>query len=133
MSLAPRQQRIGLYFEVQSSNVRTADLVQFLHRLRQRLRRRIILVMDRWPVHFAAVRRLHEEGCAWLEVEWLPPYAPELNPVEQMWGHAKYSDLANFVPDSPQELEDAVTESLCDQYGEHDLKRTFFRTAGLSL
>ena len=24
-------------------------------------------------------------------LEWLPPYAPELNPVEQVWGHTKYA------------------------------------------
>ncbi|MFZ4636580.1 MAG: transposase [Pirellulales bacterium] len=34
-----------------------------------------------------------------LEVEWLPPYAPELNPTEHVWGHTTTGDLANFIPD----------------------------------
>lgn len=34
-----------------------------------------------------------------LHVEWLPAYARELNPAEQIWNHAKHTDLANFVPD----------------------------------
>jgi hypothetical protein len=26
-------------------------------------------------------------------------YAPELNPVDMVWNHNKYADLANFIPD----------------------------------
>ena len=35
----------------------------------------------------------------WLHVEWLPAYAPDLNPVEAMWSCTKYGDLANYTPD----------------------------------
>lgn len=133
LALAPARQRIGLYFHVQHRNVVTADLVSFLRRLHRSLRRPIILVLDQWPVHRAAVKRLLASGCTWLQVEWLPSYAPELNPVEPMWSHTKYSDLANRVPDDRQDLEDGVVESLCDQYYEHQLKRSFFHAAGLPL
>ena len=33
-----------------------------------------------------------------LDVEWLPAYAPDLNPVEQVWNRCKYTDLANHIP-----------------------------------
>jgi transposase len=39
-----------------------------------------------------------------VEFEWLPAYAPELNPVEARWSNTKYSDLANFVPDDTPHL-----------------------------
>lgn len=33
----------------------------------------------------------------------LPPYAPELNPVEPLWGHLKMNALANLAaPDLPE-------------------------------
>jgi DDE superfamily endonuclease len=35
---------------------------------------------------------------AWLTVEQLPGYAPELNPVEQIWGNLKGCELANLCP-----------------------------------
>jgi hypothetical protein len=36
----------------------------------------------------------------WLTVERLPAYAPELNPVEPVWGNAKTRELANHcAPD----------------------------------
>ena len=37
---------------------------------------------------------------AWLTVERLPAYAPELNPIEQVWGNVKTHELANVcAPD----------------------------------
>jgi putative transposase len=37
---------------------------------------------------------------AWLTLEPLPAYAPELNPLEQVWGNVKGHELANYcAPD----------------------------------
>jgi len=44
----------------------------------------------------------------WFTFEWLPSYAPELNPVEQCWNHTKCHDLANFIPEDLQHLQKAV-------------------------
>ena len=33
-----------------------------------------------------------------MTVERLPGYAPELNPVEQIWGNLKSCELANLCP-----------------------------------
>jgi transposase len=60
-----------------------------------------------------------------MSVEWLPPYAPGLNPVEAVWNHAKYSDLANRVPDDAFQLCDLVGESLNDQHFRPPLLRSF--------
>jgi transposase len=68
--------------------------------------------MDRFNVHRSAARKLHERGAKWLDVEWLPGYAPDLNPVEALWSHAKYTKLANFVPADFDRLQDAVAEVL---------------------
>jgi transposase len=44
----------------------------------------------------------------------LPAYAPELNPVEFIWSHTKYGDLANFIADKVDHLDDRLSESLED-------------------
>lgn len=36
---------------------------------------------------------------AWVTVERLPGYAPDLNPVELVRGNVKGRELANFYPD----------------------------------
>jgi putative transposase len=49
-----------------------------------------------------------------LSIERLPPYAPELNPVEQLWNHIKYGELANFTTTDAWVLDDVVTEILIE-------------------
>ena len=39
-----------------------------------------------------------------LVTEYLPSYAPELDPVEYLWGYWKHHALPNFCPDDLTEL-----------------------------
>ena len=133
LSLSPRRRRIGMTFQVHDENIRTPHAVAYLRQLHRELRRPLIVVMDRLNVHRAAVRELRQSGARWLHVEWLPPYAPDLNPVEAIWCHSKYSQLANFVPDDVEHLRDAVIESVGDLQADDRLKRSFFQTAELPL
>jgi transposase len=41
---------------------------------------------------------------SWLVVEQLPPYAPDLNPVETLWTNLKGQELANLATDSLDEV-----------------------------
>ena len=127
----PRSGRLSLHFSVLDHNVKTPDFLAFLLELRRLTRRPIILVCDRLNAHRSAVRQLKEQGADWLSVEWLPPYAPDLNPVEAVWNHAKYSDLANRVPDDVFQLCELVGQSLNDQHFRPPLLRSFLRRAKL--
>jgi len=133
LSLSPTRRRIGLYFQVHSHNIRAPEVADFLRTVHGHLQRKIILVMDRWSVHKAAVLELARCGASWLRVELLPAYAPELNPVEAIWCHTKCGDLANFVPTDVNHLCSAVIESLEDQANNATLKRAYFQSAELSL
>jgi transposase len=108
-------------------------VVDFLRRLRRKIRRPLIIVWDRWSVHRSAARRIAAARWKHIEFEPLPAYAPELNPVEAMWGHAKFAKLANYVPDDVDDLDAAVRSSLKDQSRNHRLKRSYFKTANLRL
>lgn len=90
-------------------------------------------VMDRLNVHRAAVRELHQAGATWLHVEWLPPYAPDLHPVEAIWGNTNCSIVANFVPDDIDHSRDAVIASIGDLEWEERLKHLFFQTTMLPI
>lgn len=129
--LRPRSGRLSLHFSVLDHNVKTPDFLAFILELRRMTRRPIILVCDRLNVHRSAVRQLQEAAADWLSVEWLPPYAPDLNPVEAIWNQAKYSDLANQVPDDVFQLCDLVGQSLNDQHFRTPLLQSFLRRAKL--
>jgi transposase len=32
----------------------------------------------------------------WLQIEWLPGYAPDLNPTEGLWSNIKGREMANL-------------------------------------
>lgn len=133
MTLSPTRRQIGLPFQIHEENVRTATAVLFVKQLRRQLGRPLIVVWDRWQVHRAAAKQIEKSRIKSIEFEWLPPYAPELNPVEPRWSHTKYSQLANFVPDDTPQLKQSVRSALKRQTSDHPLKRSFFRAARLNL
>lgn len=133
ITVSPTRRRFGLYFDILEHNVRTDDFERFISMVLRKLGRPIILVMDRWSVHRSAARRLLVRYPKRLCVEWLPAYAPDLNPDEQVWNRAKYTDLANYIPDDITTLGHALADSLGCTRAEQMLLRSFFKHAGLSL
>jgi transposase len=134
LTVSPRQRRLGLYWEIHRHNIRGEQVVAFLRLVCRRLGGQSILILDRWSVHrSAAMRRFMQRHCTRMEVEWLPRYAPELNPVEQVWNHAKYSDLPNVAPADLEELDSLVRCSIGRTRGQQHLLRSFFRMAKLRL
>jgi transposase len=90
------------------------------------------LVMDRWMVHRSGAKRLQKRFSR-VDVEWLPPYAPDLNPVEQVWNGSKYTDLANYIPEDIGELEKEVCKSINHIRSQQSVLRSFFKKAKLKL
>jgi transposase len=44
------------------------------------------------------VRQWLEQQNGRIAIAFLPPYAPELNPVEAIWGYLKKHEIANLCP-----------------------------------
>jgi transposase len=70
---------------------------------------------------------------AWLTVEYLPAYAPDLNPVEGLWANLKGVELANRACGSLEELAGAAERGIGRVRGEPELLFSFLHQAGLSL
>ena len=63
-------------------------MVGFLKALHRQLPGKILLLWDGAPIHRSReVTAFVQTQSAWLCVERLPAYAPELNPVEYLWGY----------------------------------------------
>lgn len=133
LTVSPKARRLGYYFQALPRNVDTEDMVWFLTQMHRHFRRRVIVVWDRWAVHKSAIRYFKKHHPDWFQFEPLPAYAPELNPVEPSWGHTKYADLANFLPDNLEELSKAVDSSLSQKRENPNLLRSFFEYAKLPL
>lgn len=133
ISVSPIHHQLGLYFDIQNTNIRIDDFVLFISQLLVHFPKGVILVLDRWLVHRWGARRLQRRFARRIKLEWLPPYAPELNPVEQVWNHSKYSDLSNYIADDVYELEKAVYSSINHMCSQKSLLRSFFKKAELDI
>jgi hypothetical protein len=69
----------------------------------------------------------------WLQVERLPAYAPELNPVEYLWANLKGVELANFAGDSVIEVADAAEQGIRRVCDDQQLVWSFLAHTGLTL
>jgi transposase len=73
--------------------------VNFLGHLLRHLPGKLLVVWDRAPTHRCGrVREFVARQRGRLALEYLPAYAPELNPVEYVWGYWKHHELPNFCP-----------------------------------
>jgi transposase len=133
VTVSSRRRRVGLYFRLQERNVCAEDLVSFVRQLHGHLHTPIILVWDRSGPHRKAASLLQRDSPRWLWIEWLPPYAPDLNPTEQSWNHAKYSDMANYLPNDVSQLTQAVRKSFHAQRRNQTLLQSYFKTTRLRL
>jgi hypothetical protein len=63
----------------------------------------------------------------------LSPNAPELNPVEFVWNHAKFGLGANYLPKDLEELHGWLEHLLDEARGDPERKRSIFDQAELPL
>lgn len=88
-----------IYSLVRQESLNGLHSVAFLRHLLCVAAERLLVVWDRSPIHRrAAVREfLATEGSGHIHIEPLPPYAPDLNPVEWKWRHLKEVELCNLA------------------------------------
>jgi transposase len=134
LSLSPVARRPGLYFRTfPNAYVTTPDTAAFLRDLLRHLRGRVIVVWDRGPIHRGDPIRRVLADYPRLTLERLPSYAPELNPVEQLWNHIKYARLANLSAPDADALDDLVLECLIDAKFDSKRLRSFYAATPLTL
>lgn len=69
----------------------------------------IVMIMDGASWHKSQELRVPKN----MELIYLPPYSPELNPVEHLWAEMRKTWFANSVFNSMDSLEILLVEALC--------------------
>lgn len=133
LTLSPDRRRCGLHAEfLPGRGVTQDDLIAHLAALRRRLGRPLVVVLDNLPTHKGRRLRGWVERVGDVHLEFLPPYAPELNPIEGVWGHGKCVTAAGRTADDAAELETLVRESV-DAASEQRLLRGFLKGTRLPI
>src|SRR5262244_2901818 len=105
----------------------------FVRALLKSVRGQLVLLMDRLPAHRSAWLLRQLRRYPRLHVEYFPPYAPELNPVEQLWKHCKYDRMANYSPATMQELSARIDRESAAAAADQRRLRSFVRASSLPL
>lgn len=117
---------------VHRGSIRSAQVVRFLQALKRHRRRPLILLWDRLPAHRSrVVEQAVAQQRGWLQVEWLPAYAPELNPVEPLWNHLDTTVLANTPMEDLPRLRRRVHAGVQQVRRHPSVTRGFLKYTGL--
>ncbi|OBS10367.1 IS630 family transposase [Acidihalobacter prosperus] len=102
--------------------------VTFLQRLMRGRRKPLHLILDNLPAHKTrAVKTYVAKSKGKLTLHFLPGYAPELNPDELVWSHAKRTGNARRPLRAGERLEDRIQFQLADMAAQPNLIRSFSR------
>ena len=85
-------------------SINAEQCVRFLKQLRKNVPGNIVVIWDRFAAHRSRKVKAYTKADGKMECKFLPAYAPELNPVETVWSHCKYHQMANFTPKDIHEL-----------------------------
>lgn len=122
----------NFYFRLYPGSIKKAQVLDFLQALVRHLRLPLLLVWDRLPGHRSRLVQDYIAGLqGWIQQEYLPPYAPELNPVEFIWAHWKQHELPNVCPQDYYQLSEAARRTLRRMRRRPRLIAAFWQQASL--
>lgn len=127
-----RRRKAAMYFRLHPAKNINAPLTKdFLVQLRKQVKGPLIVVWDRFMPHRSKIvnEAARDKG---IILHCLPPYAPELNAVEYLWGYLKTNPLANHAESDVNMLADVVRKQGKRLQRKHALLDSFLRHSPLS-
>ena len=124
-----------VYSLVRPHSLNGLHSIAFLAHLVRQVAGRILVIWDGSPIHRRAEVKafLTDQAGRRIHLEALPPYAPDLNPVEWLWKHLKKVELRNLTCLDLEQLHMELHLALGRVRQRLALVRSFFEGAGLEL
>lgn len=130
--VSPHRRRVTLYLTLHpKQSIRGPHVLRLLRHLRRHLPGPLLLLWHRGKPHRQEQVRDYLERHPQWHVEWLPPYAPELNPQEQVWTYLKFGCLSNFAPDDVEQIRRQVRQHARRAARRPQLLKNLFRNSQL--
>lgn len=116
-------------FRIRKGSIKQKDFIEFIKAIKSEIQGKLILVLDNLPMHKSkAVKLFFKSQEKWLTIVWLPPYSPDLNPVEYLWSSAKRS---KYLADFNSDIKSNIFRSLCRTGKRIDILNGCLRASGL--
>ncbi|NJS37259.1 MAG: IS630 family transposase [Brachymonas sp.] len=105
--------RTNCLFRLHEGSIKKEEIVDFLKALKAQLRQKLLIIWDGLKAHRSRlVREYVDSQEGHIQIAFLPPYAPDLNPVEYLWAWLKRHALANYCPNDLSELNTTARNKL---------------------
>jgi transposase len=105
--------RSNCLFRLHEGSIRKEEIVAFLKAMKAHLRRPLLVIWDGLRAHRSRLVRDYLDTLnGHIQIAFLPPYAPDLNPVEYLWAWLKRHALANYCPHNLTELQTSARNKL---------------------
>lgn len=123
-----------MLFRFETGRVNALVHIDFLRKVRRHHpNRKVIIVTDRAPIHTAgAVHDYVNKNAGSFTIYYLPPYSPELNPDELVWGYIKKNELKAHSATNRNELKRITKNAMHGIQKRPDLVKSFFKHAKLT-
>lgn len=123
---------VRFYFRLFAGSIRSPQIVEFLKALSEVIGKKLLIIWDRLQAHKSKlVRAFVEQRNGEIALEYLPAYAPELNPVECIWGYLKSHEMPNFCAKDLGHLKQAARSRLRSMQRRTTLVAAFWKQAEL--
>jgi transposase len=134
ISVSPRRRHFAFHYHLSQddANFHGPSVALFLEYLRRRIKGPITLLWDEIAIHRSKPVTDYLHGHQKMVVEPFPPHAPELNPVDNVWGYVKYNRMANYAPMDLVTLRERLTAEFRRLQKRPDLLKSFHEHTGLS-
>ncbi|ULH17318.1 IS630 family transposase (plasmid) [Deinococcus sp. KNUC1210] len=90
-------------------SIKGPQVITFLTHVLRHIPGRVTVLLDHAAIHKTKALHAFVQTQTRLSITYLPPYAPELNPVERVWAYVKQQILANFCPENVSQLKCRLT------------------------
>ena len=123
-----------IYFRFFHGAVKGPQLIEFLKALSAQIKGKLLIIWDGLPAHRSRLVRNYVDSLdGHIVLERLPGYAPELNPVEYLFGYAKQRELANLCLDTIGQVKRYAERRLRSMQRRPTLIRAFWQQAELPI
>ena len=123
----------AFWYNVYSGSLTAVLFMVMLKDLLKGRKKPVMLVVDGLPVHKAkSVAQYVQSTKGRLELHFLPPYAPDLNPDEFAWSHLKQNGTSKKPLRKNEALRQRVEQDLAAIKSDQRLVRSFFKAPSVS-
>jgi transposase len=125
--------RGGFWAATYTGKLNAEAFVAFLKNFMKGRRGKVLLVVDGHPAHKANMVKQYVQSLKGrLELHFLPPYAPDLNPDEFVWSHMKTNGVSKKPLKKNESMRKRVEEDIANIQGNPELVRSFFSAVSVA-